>query len=56
MGDIGKFYVNNNNKLIRESQLSFNSHNSSVTNLSYRSMNSPIRATRESFDIEMVRR
>jgi hypothetical protein len=37
------------------SQHSFHSHNSSVSNYSFRS-SSPIRATRESFDIELVRK
>ena len=55
MSEIGKIcFVNS--KVGRDSQLSFNSHNSSFSNLSFASLNSPVRATRDSFDIDMVRK
>ena len=48
--------LSNRSRVGRDSQLSFHSHNSSVSNLSFRSMNSPVKAMRESFDIESIRR
>lgn len=51
VGDIGKFSMISKG-FGRDSQISFNSHNSSVSNLSFRSASSPIKATKDSFDIE----